>query len=83
MSGLERLFSRLVSENAELREALEREWLAAHSDHCDRWPHEGECHWPRPALLDSSVLSENEDAPRLLNDLADIHGPLPKREDAG
>ena len=62
---------------------LEGEWLAAHFDRCGEWPHSDRCLWPRPALLDSSVLSENEDAPRLLNDLADIHGPLPKREDAG
>jgi hypothetical protein len=37
---------------AALRAELERQWAAAHADHCGEYPHEGRCHWPRPEILD-------------------------------
>jgi len=41
-------------ENAALCSELENQWEYNHSEHCaNNWPHEGDCHWPRPAILDS------------------------------
>jgi DNA repair exonuclease SbcCD ATPase subunit len=44
----------IAAENAALRSELENQWEYNHSEHCaNNWPHEGDCHWPRPAILDS------------------------------
>jgi hypothetical protein len=35
-----------------LTEELLRQWESNHSEHCGSiYPHEGECHWPKPAVL--------------------------------
>jgi hypothetical protein len=42
-----------------LRIALVGEWLSNHAEHCEEdWPHEGDCRWPIPSMLPSSVVSE-------------------------
>lgn len=44
-----------------LTEALEEEWLSNHSEHCMfKWPHDGQCHWLRPAALASSPAEEEK-----------------------
>ena len=38
-----------------LEEALILEWFHNHSEHCRiDWPHDGNCYWPRPALLEGA-----------------------------
>jgi hypothetical protein len=37
-----------------LRQELELQWDYNHAEHCtNEWPHRGDCHWPRPRLLDA------------------------------
>ena len=44
--------TRLRSENAALREALEKQWEEAHFDHCGRLHGaDKQCLWPRPKVL--------------------------------
>lgn len=48
----ERTLEELNKENDDLQDALLKQWLDAHSEHCRwEWPHADVCCWPPPSVL--------------------------------
>ena len=49
----------LSQETQELRKELLRRWEFNHAEHCrGKWPHDGPCFWPIPALVSSLSTEE-------------------------